>query len=285
MSKIIAEIGCNHKGDIEIAKQHIKIAAEYCKVDVVKFQKRNNKTLLSEEIYNSPHPVPENSYGSTYGEHREFLEFSVAQHQELKDYAESQNVIYSTSVWDLVSAKEIAEIKPKLIKIPSATNLNFDLQGWLCDYYEGQIHVSTGMSTPEEVENIVSFYEDKGRSNDVVLYVCTSGYPVSYEELCLLEIKKFKQLYGSRVGHIAFSGHHLGIAADIAALTLGVDWIERHFTLDRTWKGTDHAASLEPDGMRKLVRDISNVKLALAYKEQDILPIETVQRKKLKWLG
>ena len=285
MSKIIAEIGCNHKGDLEIAKKHIENAAEFCGVDVVKFQKRNNVTLLSEKVYNSPHPVPENSYGSTYGEHREFLEFSIEQHQELKDYAESLNVTYSTSVWDLVSAKEVAEINPTLIKIPSATNLNFELQGWLCDFYEGQIHVSTGMSTAEEVEKIVTFYEDKGRSKDVVLYVCTSGYPVAYDELCLLEINKFKKLYGSRVGNIAFSGHHLGIAADIAALTLGVDWIERHFTLDRTWKGTDHAASLEPDGMRKLVRDIANVKSALSYKETDILPIESEQRKKLKWLG
>ena len=285
MSKIIAEIGCNHKGDLEIAKEHIKIAAEFCKVDVVKFQKRNNKTLLSEEVYNSSHPVPENSYGSTYGEHREFLEFSIEQHKELKDYAESLNIIYSTSVWDLVPAKEVAEIKPTLIKIPSATNLNFELQGWLCEFYEGQIHVSTGMSTAEEVEKIVTFYEDNGRSKDVVLYVCTSGYPVAYDELCLLEINKFKKLYGSRVGNIAFSGHHLGISADIAALTLGVDWIERHFTLDRTWKGTDHAASLEPDGMRKLVRDITNVKSALSYKETDILPIEFEQRKKLKWLG
>lgn len=285
MSKIIAEIGCNHKGDMEIAKKLIQTAAEYCKVDVVKFQKRHNKSLLSEEIYNSPHPVPENSYGATYGEHREFLEFSVDQHQELKDYAEKLNVIYSTSVWDLVSAKEIAGIKPMFIKIPSATNLNFELQGWLCDYYEGQIHISTGMSTPEEVDKIVSFYQDKGRSNDVVLYVCTSGYPVSYEQLCLLEIKNFHKLYGARVGKIGFSGHHLGIAADIAALTLGVDWIERHFTSDRTWKGTDHAASLEPDGLRKLVRDIKNVKLALSYKKQAILPIEVEQRKKLKWLG
>lgn len=285
MAKIIAEIGCNHKGEMEIAKECIKTAAEFCKADVVKFQKRDNKTLLSPEVYNSPHPVLKNSYGVTYGEHREFLELSVEQHQELKDYAESLNIIYSTSVWDLVSAKEIAGIKPKLIKIPSATNLNFELQGWLCDHYEGEIHVSTGMSTPEEVESIVSFYEDKGRSKDVVLYVCTSGYPVSYEELCLLEITKFQKLYGSRVGKIAFSGHHLGIAADIAALTLGVDWIERHFTLNRSWKGTDHAASLEPDGLRKLVRDVRNVKLALSYKEQDILPIEVEQRQKLKWLG
>ena len=212
-------------------------------------------------------------------------ELAQGQHKELKDYAESLNIIYSTSVWDLVSAKEVAEIKPTLIKIPSATNLNFELQGWLCEFYEGQIHVSTGMSTAEEVEKIVTFYEDNGRSKDVVLYVCTSGYPVAYDELCLLEINKFKKLYGSRVGNIAFSGHHLGISADIAALTLGVDWIERHFTLDRTWKGTDHAASLEPDGMRKLVRDITNVKSALSYKETDILPIEFEQRKKLKWLG
>ena len=115
-----------------------------------------------------------------------------------------------------------------------------------------------------------------------MLYSCTSGYPVAFEEIALHEILRIRDKYKDEVAAIGFSGHHLGIAADIAAMTLGVAFIERHFTLDRTWKGTDHAASLEPDGLRRLARDVRHVSLALAAKEQEILPVEEVQRKKLK---
>jgi len=279
---LVAEIGCNHKGDLQIAKDMIKIAAEYCNADYVKFQKRCNKELLSEKEYNTPHPIPENSYGKTYGEHREFLEFNSEQHRELKDYCEKLGIGYSTSVWDITSAKEIASIAPDFIKIPSACNLNFPLLQTLVKSFSGDIHISTGMTTRNEIEEIVSFLEKQDAAKRVVLYACTSGYPVPFEDLALLEIKALEETWGNRVKNIAFSGHHLGIAADIAAVTLGASWIERHFTLDRTWKGTDHAASLEPDGLRKLSRDIKNVALALNYKKEEILPIESVQRNKLK---
>ena len=232
--KIIAEIGCNHKGDFEIAKEMIKTAAEYCKVDIVKFQKRCNKELLSEEEYNAPHPHPENSYGDTYGAHREFLEFTAAQHAELKAYCEECGVVYSTSVWDLTSAKEIAALNPELIKIPSACNLNKPMLEWLCDNYKGEIHLSFGMTTKEEEEQIVSFFEGKNRAKDLVIYNCTSGYPVPFEDICLLELKRMREQYADRVKAIGFSGHHLGIAVDAAAVALGAQHIERHYTLDRT---------------------------------------------------
>lgn len=283
--KIIAEIGCNHKGDLDTAFELIKVAKEFCGADVVKFQKRTPKELLSEEEYNKPHPVPENSYGQTYGEHREFLELDIEQHKELKKYSEELGVIYSTSVWDMTSAKETVNLNPELIKIPSATNLNFELLGYLCKNYGGEIHISTGMTTKSEIEEIVTFLEDNRRAKDTVLYNCTSGYPVPFEDICLLDINILKDKYSNRVKHIGFSGHHLGIAVDIAAITLGAKWVERHFTLDRTWKGTDHAASLEPSGMRKLVRDIHNVYKSLTYKKEDILDIEMVQRNKLKWVN
>ena len=283
--RTIAEIGCNHKGDIEIAKELISTAAIFCKADVVKLQKRCNKELLTEEQYNAPHPNPINSYGDTYGAHREFLEFSPEQHRELKEYCDGLGIAYSTSVWDLTSAKEIAAIEPGLIKIPSACNLHFEMLGYLCDNYKGEIHLSTGMTTQEEVTKIVEFFESKGRNKDLVLYACTSGYPVPVEDVCLLEIPRMIKEYGDRVKSIGFSGHHLGIAIDVAAIVLGAQWIERHFTLDRTWKGTDHAASLEPDGMRRLVRDTKNIVKALTTKASDILPIEEVQRDKLKWRG
>lgn len=282
-AKVIAEIGCNHKGDIEIAKELIKVAKIYCNADVVKLQKRNNRELLTEEQYNAPHPNPANSYGDTYGAHREFLEFTVEQHRELKKYCDELEIVYSTSVWDLTSAKEIASLNPELIKIPSACNNHYEMLGWLCEHYQGEIHVSIGMTSQEEIETLVKFFESKGRAKDVVLYACTSGYPVPFEDVCLLEITRLKELYGNRVKEIGFSGHHLGIAVDVAAYTLGATWVERHYTLDRTWKGTDHAASLEPEGLRRLVRDLKAVNKALTYKKEDILDIEKVQREKLKY--
>ena len=279
---IVAEIGCNHKGDIEIAKELIKIAAIFCDVDAVKFQKRNNKELLTDEQYNTPHPNPSNSYGVTYGLHREYLEFDIDQHYELKKYCEEMGVVYSTSVWDTTSAKEITSLNPNFIKIPSACNNNYEMLGWLCANYKGEIHISTGMTTKNETETLVNYFIEKRRNKDLVLYNCTSGYPVPFEDVCLLDINLLKEKYGDKVKHIGFSGHHLGIAVDIAAYTLGSSIFERHYTKDRTWKGTDHAASLEPMGLRKLTRDLNAVHSALTHKQTDILPIEQVQRDKLK---
>jgi len=281
--RLIAEIGCNHKGDMQIAKEMIVTAATYCKADIVKFQKRNNKELLSEEEYNRPHPNPYNSYGSTYGEHREFLEFNLEEHRQLKNWCEEYGVIYSTSVWDMTSAKEIASLNPKLIKIPSASNNHIEMLNWLCDNYKGELHISLGMTTHAEEDDLLQLFENKGRAKDVVIYICTSGYPVPFKDICLLEIVRIKEKFGGKVKEIGFSGHHLGISVDIAAYTLGATIIERHYTLDRTWKGTDHAASLEPDGVRKLKRDLEHVYDALTYKSQEILPIEQVQRDKLKY--
>ncbi len=280
--KIIAEIGCNHKGDMEIAKQMIITASTYCKADVVKFQKRCNRELLTKEEYNAPHPHPENSYGKTYGEHREFLEFTLDQHRQLQEWCVEYGIEYSTSVWDVTSAKEICTLVPSMIKVPSACNLNKALLGYLCDNFGGEIHLSFGMTTKSEEEKIISFFERKKRNKDLVIYCCTSGYPVPFEDICLLELKRLRESYESRVKAIGFSGHHLGIAVDAAAVALGAEFIERHYTLDRTWKGTDHAASLEPDGVRKLVRDCRAVAKALTYKNEDVLDIEKVQRNKLK---
>lgn len=280
--KIIAEIGCNHKGNMEIAREMIMTASTYCKADVVKFQKRCNKELLSKEEYIAPHPHPENSYGMTYGEHREYLELSLNQHHQLQEWCNEFGIEYSTSVWDVTSAMEICSLHPNLIKVPSACNLNKQLLTYLCDNFGGEIHLSLGMTTRKEEELIIQFFESKGRNKDLVIYDCTSGYPVPFEDICLLELVRLRDSYLDRVKTIGFSGHHLGIAVDSAAVALGAEWIERHYTLDRTWKGTDHAASLEPDGIRKLVRDCKAVAKALTYKHEDILDIEKVQRNKLK---
>ena len=134
-----------------------------------------------------------------------------------------------------------------------------------------------------EVEEIVNFFEETNQAKRrLVIYSCTSGYPVSANDVALLEINWLYENYESRVNEIGFSGHHLGVALDIAAYTLGARWIERHFTKDRTWKGTDHAASLEPQGLQKLVRDLTVSYQSLQFKDSQILPIEQVHRDKLK---
>lgn len=280
---VIAEAGCNHMGQMKIAKDLIETAAHFCKADAIKFQKRCPKELLTPEQYNAPHPNPANSYGRTYGEHREFLEFTVEQHAQLKKWCEEAGITYSTSVWDMTSAKGIASLKPEFIKIPSACNTHFAMLEWLCDNYAGEIQLSFGMTSHAEEEQIVRLFERKGRAKDLVLFNCTSGYPVPYKDVCLLEITRMRKAYEGRVKAIGFSGHHLGIAVDVAAYTLGADYIERHYTLDRTWKGTDHAASLEPEGVKELVRNLNAVHEALTYKAAEILPIEQVQRDKLKY--
>ena len=280
--KVIAEIGCNHMGKIEIAKELIDLAKD-SGADYVKFQKRNNRELLTEEQYETPHPNPHNSYGDTYGAHREYLEFSIAQNKELKNYCDSIGITYSTSVWDVTSAKEMITFNPEFLKVPSACNNNFEMLRVLRDEFKGQVQLSIGMTKKDEVEEIVKFFEENNQAKSrLLLYSCTSGYPVPAKDVALLEINWLYENYGERVNEIGFSGHHLGIALDVAAYTLGARWIERHFTKNRTWKGTDHAASLEPSGLSKLTRDLNAVYEALNFKSNEILPIESVQREKLK---
>jgi N-acetylneuraminate synthase len=280
---LIAEIGCNHMGDLEIAKRFIDVASSFCEIQNVKFQKRSNRDLLPPEQFDTPHPVPTNSFGATYGEHREFLEFSLEEHRKLKDYCDERGVTYASSVWDIPSLRDIASLEPAYLKIPSATNTNLALLEETCRTFGGKIHVSLGMTTRAEEAQMMALFRDHGRVGDVVLYACTSGYPIQPAEACLLEIPRLVEAYGHEVEAIGYSGHHNGISIDTAAFTLGATYIERHFTLDRTWKGTDHAASLEPDGMRRLQRNLVQSAEALTPKPEEILPIEVPQRAKLKW--
>jgi len=280
--RIIAEIGCNHMGKLEIAKELILLAKE-SGAGYVKFQKRNNKELLTKEQYDTPHPVPSNSYGDTYGAHREFLELSTQENKELKEYCDKIGIIYSTSVWDVTSAKEMISFGPEFLKVPSACNNNFEMLKVLRDEFKGQVQLSIGMTTKEEVEEIVKFFEKTNQAKSrLLIYSCTSGYPVPAKDVSLLEINWLYSTYGDRIHEIGFSGHHLGVSLDIAAYTLGARWIERHFTKDRTWKGTDHSASLEPIELKVLVSDLNSTYEALKYKKDEILPIEQVQREKLK---
>jgi sialic acid synthase len=274
--KIIAEIGCNHCGSMDIAKEMIQTLSIYCKVKYIKFQKRCIKELLNMKEYERPYDNP-NSYGKTYGKHREYLEFNLNQHKELKEECEKYGVEYLCSVWDLTSAKEIISLNTNKVKVPSASNLDFKMLEYIRDEFKGEIHISLGMTTKEEIQKIYSFMFS--RRDDLILYACTSGYPIKFEDVCLKDIESL-EIYKCK-GY-GYSGHHLGIAIDMGAVCQGYDYLERHFTLDRIWKGTDHVASLEPDGMRRLVRDIKAMQEALSYKKDDILEVEKPTRKKLK---
>ena len=191
-------------------------------------------------------------------------------------------VTYSTSVWDVTSAKEIISLEPTLIKVPSACNNHFEMLKLLRDSYKGEVHISFGMTTHDEEQDIVSLFEERNEAKRLVLYACTSGYPVQFDDVCMLEVVRIKRKFEDRVKAIGFSGHHLGIAVDLVAYALGAEWVERHFTLDRTWKGTDHAASLEPEGLRRLNRDIKTVaKDTVIIKEDRFIPINASAIKKL----
>lgn len=278
---IIAEIGCNHRGDLATARRMIDVAVKFCEVDAVKFQKRNPRECLSPAEYAAPHQSACHSYGATYGEHREALEFSVGEHVSLRESCREAGVEYSASVWDVTSAREMIPLCDRWIKVPSALNRNRPLLDVLTAEYPGQIHVSLGMTTRREEVDLVEYFAGRERLSDLVLYACVSGYPVAVPDLALLEIDRLCSAYREIAG-VGFSGHHTGIAADSAAVALGARYIERHFTLDRTWRGTDHAASLEPDGLRRVARDCRAVERALRLKSREIEDVEVEQRRKLK---
>jgi N-acetylneuraminate synthase len=278
---LVAEIGCNHMGSLSTAKILID-QAKISGADFVKFQKRDNKILFSKKEYNSKHPVPRNSFGSTYGKHRDFLELSISQHKELINYCYKKKIKFACSVWDINSAKEISKLSKEYIKVPSATNLNFEVLDFLCKKYSGDIHISTGMTSEKEIEEIINFLDAYNSLKRTVLYSCTSSYPAEIEDVKLLDVLNLKNKYGKYIKAIGFSGHHKGLSIDNSVIPLGASWIERHFTFDRTAKGTDHAASLEIEGLQKLRVRLNETNLAMQFKPKNIMKSEIFQRKYLK---
>lgn len=283
MTIFIAEIGCNHQGNIELAKKMIKSLSNLkggLKVDIVKFQKRTVKDILTKEQYISPHPDEKNSFGKTYGEHREFLEFNKEQHLELKEYCEAYNLEYSSSVFDINSAFEILELKPRHIKISAANNTDMELIKLLDDNFDGDIHISLGMTTKEEEKEIVNAYKKKRKN--IILYACTTSYPVENKDICLKEITRLKDVWGREVKAIGLSGHHIGTVPDIAAMALGASYIERHYTIDKNLKGSDQFMSLDYDEYSTLLNNAKIVEEALCYKKTDILECEKPYRKRYR---
>ena len=271
---LIAEIGATHAGKIERAEMLVDFAVD-AGADMVKFQKRDPHISTPERLKSSPHPNPSFSYGSTYLDHRLNLEFDLSVHRRLKDYIEQKGSRYLTSVFDLNSAKDISSLSPENVKIPSAMNHNRELMSYCLDNFK-KVHISTGMSTFNERCDLFSFLSD--HKDSVVVYHCTSEYPCSFDNLFLREISNISN-EGFECG---FSNHGYGIASDVAALALGVSWIERHFIDDRAFPHTDASASLEPHGFKTLRRDLDNVIRSLTFRGENPTNEESVQRKKLR---
>ncbi len=271
--KLIAELCCNHQGDINKAKEMI-IKAKACGADGVKFQKRTPKLQFTQEKYNAPHPNPENAFGKTYGEHRENLEFSIEQHFELKLFAEEQGLEYSCSIFDIISTKQILSINPKNIKIPSTTNNNIEVLEYIAKNFNGTIHISLGMTTKTEENQIIDILKKYSKLKNTILYHCVSSYPVADRNMSLMEITRLKQSYGDNILAIGYSGHNEGSLADSIALALGATYFERHFTFDKMAKGSDHKISLDYNEMEELTKNLNRTQLFLSYKEKEILDCE-----------
>lgn len=278
---LVTEMCCNHMGRMDLAKKMIDAAA-VVGADYAKFQKWYPKKALSHEQYNAKHPNEKNAFDQPYGKHRERLELNIDQHSELKDYCREKGIGYSCSVFDAVSAKQISELAPDYMKIPSQKNLDLNIYLALQNCLPKELHISTGMTKGEEVSLLLEFLKSVIPLDRVILYVTTSSYPCKFSDLHLMNLVSLRNDYGHLVKGFGFSGHHEGIAPDIAALALGADFIERHFTLDRSWKGTDQAASLAIPGLSKLRRDLNNCEEALTYRPPGILDVEKEAFEKVK---
>ena len=263
---IVAEIGCNHGGSLETLKK-MMLRAKQCGVDAVKSQKRCPREFLTPEQYRRPYDNP-HSFGKTYGEHREALELGAEEWQEAMEFADDLGILLYASVFDITSARLMKDIAAEIMKIGAGQATRSDLLNEVAGYGL-PVMLSTGMSTYEEIDAAVAIF--KARSADLTLMQCTSCYPCAYKDLHLRVIPTLAKRYGLPVG---FSGHHASVAIDAAAVAMGAVAIERHFTLDRTMKGTDQAMSLEPTGLEKVVKYIRATEEALGDPEKRVLEVE-----------
>jgi sialic acid synthase len=264
---IIAEIGHNHQGELEKAKALVHAARE-CGVDAVKFQKRDNRVLFTRAFYDSPYDN-ENSFGATYGEHREALELPKSDWFELGQYAREEGVAFVAAAFDEPSADFLAELGVDAFKFASGDLTNVPFLRYVAAVHK-PMFLSTGGGTIEVIDRAV----DAILSVDPQLCVlhCTASYPADVEDLNLSVIATLRERYPDLV--IGLSDHHNGIAMAPVAYMLGARVFEKHFTLNHAWKGTDHAYSLMPDGMRRFVRDLQRVPSALGDGVKRRLPSE-----------
>jgi N-acetylneuraminate synthase/sialic acid synthase len=274
---VIAEIGHNHQGSLEKCKELFRAARE-AGAQAVKLQKRDNRSLYTREMYDRPYDN-ENSFGATYGAHREALEFGLKEYVELQRYAREIGICFFATAFDVPSADFLAGLDMPAYKIASGDLRNIPLLQHVARFGKPMI-VSTGGATMADVERA---YEAIIPINkQLCILQCTAGYPAAFEELDLAVIATYRDRFPEVV--IGLSSHDNGIAMAPAAYVLGARVVEKHFTLNRAAKGTDHPFSLEPVGLRKLVRDLQRVRAALGDGSKKVYqseegPIEKMSKK------
>jgi N-acetylneuraminate synthase/sialic acid synthase len=249
---VIAEIGHNHQGEVEKAKALVRAARE-CGADAVKLQKRDNATLYTRALYDAPYDN-EHSFGRTYGEHREALELSAAEWLELREFSREEGITLFGTVFDEPSADFLHELDLPAFKIASGDLTNTPLLRHVAALGR-PIFLSTGGGTMEDVERAVDTILPLNAQ--LCVMQCTAAYPCEVEELNLGVIESYRERFPDLV--IGLSDHQSGIAMSLVGYMLGARVIEKHFTLNHAWKGSDHAFSLMPEGMRRLVRDLHRV--------------------------
>ena len=264
---VVAEVGHNHQGKLQTCMDLFKAAKE-AGVSAVKLQKRNNRGIYTKSLYDKPYDN-ENSYGATYGEHREALEFGLSEYRTLRQYCKDLGVDFFATAFDVDSADFLASIDMPAFKIASGDLKNIPLMEHVARFGRPMI-ISTGGATLDDVKR--AYYAVMAINKQVCLLQCTAGYPAEWRELDLRVISTYRERFPEVV--VGLSAHDNGIAMAVAAYVLGGRVVEKHFTLNRAWKGTDHAFSLEPVGMRKMVRDLDRTWLAMGDGQKKMYPSE-----------
>lgn len=270
---VVAEIGINHNGDLDLAKELIDVAVN-AGCDAVKFQKRTVDVVYTAEELGRPRESP---YGVTNGDLKRRLEFSKEQYDQIDAHCRARAIPWFASPWDEASVDFLESFAVPCYKVASASLTDDNLLRHMRSTGK-PIILSTGMSTMAQIDHAV---EVLGRDQLVILHA-TSTYPAQYEELNLRVIPLLAQRFGVPVG---YSGHETGIASSVAAVALGACLVERHLTLDRAMWGSDQAASLEPNGMTRLTRDIRLVETSFGDGEKRLLDTEVPIMKKLRRVG
>jgi sialic acid synthase len=251
---VIAEIGHNHQGNLDICKKMFE-AAKWAGCNAVKLQKRENRSLYTPEFYSSPYNS-ENAFGATYGEHREALEFGWDAYCALQDYAKQLGITFFATAFDVPSAQFLGKLGVPAFKIASGDIASRSVLEAVA-FYDVPVIVSTGGAAEKEIRVAAELL---GPCPHGILH-CTSGYPANYAELNLQVIQTYRNWFPEKV--IGWSAHDTGIAMAPVAYALGARIIEKHFTLNRAWKGTDQSFSLEPQGMKTMIDNLKLCKAAL----------------------
>jgi sialic acid synthase len=265
---VIAEIGHNHQGSIEKAKEMFRVAKE-CGVNAVKLQKRDNRSLYTKALYEMSYDN-ENSFGLTYGAHREALEFGRDEYIELKRYSQAIGLSMFATAFDFKSADFLAELDMPAYKIASGDLCNTPLLKHVAQIGKPML-VSTGGGTMKDVQR--AYDTIMPINSQLCIMQCTASYPVEPEDMNIRVLSTYRTQFPDTV--IGLSDHQNGIAMALLGYVMGARVIEKHFTLNRSWKGTDHAFSLEPTGLEKLVRDLHRARLALGDGIKKPYPCET----------